>query len=150
MVDIPVDQKTVYYSLPMQMYMAEKIKKPLLQAFQILFEKQSSRLDQLKALKMLWKVSVSLKGLPEPTKGNTWHPNTHHLIDLRDWLIERLNLNQARNSFIRRVMNFVIVLYDFDPPWRFIFDSFKDEAMKKEWKPRGFCDSWTDTYNWWD
>jgi hypothetical protein len=149
-ITIPVNQKTVYYSVAMQMYMSQTIKTPVLLAFDILFNKEASKLDKVKAIRVLWKAFNSLKGLPEPTKENTWHPNTHNLIDLRDWLFERLNFDHRRTTLIRRIMNFVIVLYDFDPPWRWVFDSLKDEALKKEWKARGYYDNWVNTYTWWD
>lgn len=146
---LPMVQKTIYFTIGMQMYMAETIKKPIVEATAILFNPKSSRVQKIKALRMLWKVFEAMKGLPEPTKENTWHPNTHALIDLRDWLFERCSLNVFRMGFVRRIMNFVIVLYDFDPPWRWILDSLKDEALKKEWKPRGFSDTWRNTYTWW-
>ena len=147
---LPLAQKTVYFSLAMQIYMNETIKKPLIQATEVLFSPKASKIDKLKAIRMLWGVLESLKGLPEPTKENTWHPNTHNLIDLRDWLFERCSLNVFRMGFVRRIMNFVIILYDFDPPWRWILDSLKDEALKKEWKPRGFSDTWVASYKvWW-
>ena len=143
-------QKTIYYSLGMQLYMTETIKKPLMQAIENLFAPDASRMRKLKALKLLWDVFEATKGLPPPTKENTWHPNTHHIIDLRDWLFKRCHLNATRMGFIQRIINFVIILYDFDPPWRWIFDSLHEEAMKKDWKPRGFNDTWKDTYGWWE
>ncbi len=142
-------QRTVYFSLAMQLYMTETIKKPLLHAIGVLFSKDSSRIQKAKALKILWDVFEAMKGLPEPTKENTWHPNSHNLIDLRDWLFEHCNLNLLRMGLIRRVINFVIILIDFDPPWRWIFDSLREKAMKMEWKPRGWNDTWKGTYAWW-
>jgi len=141
-------QKTVYFSLPMQMYMNVTIKKPALDAISVLFG-ESSKVDKLKAAKMLWDAFQAIEGLPEPTKENTWHPNTHRLIELRDWLFERCFLGKLRMGFIRRVMNFLIILYDFDPPWRWIFDSVKEQICSQEWKPRGFSDTWKNTYGWW-
>ena len=148
---IPVlsPHKTVFYSIGMQLYMMETIKKPAMQAIAVLFSPEARRFDKLRAAKMLWDVFEALKGLPEPTKENTWHPNTRHLIDLRDWLFERCFLNDLRMGFIRRVINFIIILYDFDPPWRWIFDSLREEAMKKEWLPKGFNDTWKASYAWW-
>jgi len=142
-------QRTVYFSLAMQIYMNETIKKPALKAVSILFDNESSKIQKFKAVKMLWNAFEATKGLPEPTKENTWHPNTHNLIDLRDHLFERCHLNIMRMGFIRRVMDFVIILIDFDPPWRWIFDSVREEAMNMEWKPRGWNDTWKGTYVWW-
>lgn len=146
---ILMPQKTIYFSLGMQMYMTETIKKPLIQGVNVLFNPKSTKLDKIKALRALWKAIDALKGLPEPTKENTWHPNTHNLIDLRDWLFGHCFLGENRMGLIRRIINFVIILYDFDPPWRWIFDSLIGKAMCMEWKPRGFQDTWVDSYNWW-
>ena len=148
-IPIPLPQKTVYYSLPMQIYMAQAIKGPALQAVEVLFSTKANSFDKMKAAKMLWGAFEATKGLPEPTKENTWHSNSHNLIVIRDHLFERCHLNIMRMGFIRRVMNFVIILYDFDPPWRWIFDSVREEATKMEWKPRGFQDTWVGTYDWW-
>ncbi len=147
---LPLPQKTVYYSAPMQIYMSVAIKGPALQAITVLFSPKAGKLDKIKAGKMLWDAFEATKGLPEPTKENTWHPNTHNLIDLRDWLWARCRLAPIRMGFIRRLMNFVIILYDFDPPWRWIFDSVREEAMRLEWKPRGFQDTWVEEHKlWW-
>lgn len=141
--------KTLFFGMGAQMYLTHEVKEPLMQAISILFDAKASRFQKLRAVKTLWDAFESMKGLPEPTKENTWHPNTHNLIDLRDWLFEKCHLNVLRMGFIRRVMNFVIMLYDFDPPWRFIFDSLREEAMGKEWKPKGYEDNWVTTYTWW-
>jgi len=133
----------------MQMYMNTVIKKPALEAVQVIFSDEASRIKKIKAAKTLWDVFQSLQGLPEPTKENTWHPNAHNLIDLREWMFKRCFLGSLRMVFIRRVINFIIILYDFDPPWRWIFDSVKDEALKMKWESRGYCDEWANTYAWW-
>ena len=145
----PIYEKTIYYSLAMQFYITSEIKTPAMQAIEVIFGKET-KFKKLKALKVLWDAFEACKGLPEPTKENTWHPNTHNLIDLRDFLLEHCHLNALRMNFIRRIANFTIILYDFDPPWRFILDSVKDEALKKEWKQRGYEDKWAKTYVWWD
>lgn len=146
---ILMPQKTIYFSLGMQMYMTETIKKPIIQGISVLFHPQASKLDKVKAVRALWKVLEALKGLPEPTKENTWHPNTHNLIDLRDSLFGHCFLGGNRMELIRRIINFVIILYDFDPPWRWIFDSLREGALQMKWKPRGFQDTWVDSYRWW-
>ncbi len=148
---IPIYQKTVYYSLGMQLYMTETIKKPVMRATAIIFDPKCPKWQKLKAMKMLWDAFEAAQGLPEPTKENTWHPNSCNLIDLRDWLFQRCHLDtDTRMNLIRRIMNFVIIIYDFDPPWRWIFDSLREEAMKKDWKPRGFDDTWKESYKWWE
>jgi len=141
------NKKTIFFSLPMQVFMIHNIKTPAMEAVETIFSPDKSKMDKLKATRQLWKVYQAMQKLPEPTLENTWHPNTHNLIRLRDWLFERCFLGKLRMGFIRKVMNFAIILYDFDPPWRWIFDNLKDEALKMEWKPKGYEDDWT--YKWW-
>ena len=145
----PIYTRTIFYGIGAQMLMTHEIKMPVMKSFAILFNSKASKLKKLGALWALWRVFQATKCLPEPTKANTWHPNTRNLIDLRDWLFQRCGLGTLRLHLIRRVMNFCIILYDFDPPWRWIFDSVREEALKKEWKPRGFEDTWVNTYYWW-
>ena len=147
---LPLYEKTIYFSYGLQAYMHEEIKKTVMEAIEILFDSKAPKFRRFKAVKKLWDVFESLKGLPEPTIDRTWHPNTRNLIELRDWFFDRCSLNTLRMGFIRRVMNFVIILYDFDPPWRWILDSVREKSLTKDWKPRGFEDTWSKTYTWWN
>ena len=139
--------KTIYSSLPMQVFMIHNIKKPAMESVEIIFNPDASKIQKLKAARELWKCFNAISKMPEPTLENTWHPNTHNLIKLRNYIFEHCFLGTLRMGFIRRVMNFVIILYDFDPPWRWIMDSFKDGALTMDWKPRGYEDTWK--YDWW-
>lgn len=147
---LPLPHHTVYFSWHVQTYMNTVIKKPALKALDILFDPEQSRVSRLKAAKTLWEVFVAFNGLPEPTKENTWSPNSHNLIDLRDWLFDVCHLEKSRMGLIRRAFNFVIVLYDSDPPWRWIMDSAKDRAFEMNWESRGHGDDWSDGYDWWN
>ncbi len=142
--------QTIFYGIGAQMFMTHRIKTPLMGTAHTLFDKKASLWEKAKALKRLNAAFQAMKLLPEPTKINTWHPNTKNLLDLRDYLFEHCKLNFVRMGFVRRVMNFIIILYDFDPPWRFIFDSLIQKALKMEWKQRGYEDTWTPTYTWWE
>jgi len=141
--DMEDKQKTIYFSLPVQIFISNDIKKPIFETT----ENLSSYLEKLKAIWRLWKIYKSLSKLPEPTKENTWHPNTHNLIDLRDWLLERCFLDELRIRFIHRVINFIIQLFDYDPPWRWIMDSLREKAFEMKWVKRGYQDN--RTYKWW-
>ena len=112
-----VKHLTIFSSLPMQVYMIHNIKKPILEGKKI-------------ALR-------NIDRLPEPTVENTWHPNTHNLLILRDWFfkhwfIKFLCIIPFIKRFLTRSSKFIIILYDFDPPWRWIFDSVKDKALELE------------------
>lgn len=87
--------------------------------------------------------------LPEPTKENTWHPNSHNLIEIRDEFFKHCKLNDERLQFIRVVFNFIIILYDFDPPWRWMIDSVKEEADKKKWEPKEYGHDKRPDWQWW-
>ena len=141
--------QTIYSSLPAQALMIETIKKPILKSMDVLFDAGASKISKLKALSSLWKASEAVTRLPKPTIDNTWHPNSHNLIRIRDWLLGRLNLAKERMSLIERVFNLAIIIYDADPPWRWIMDGGKDEGLKMDWKPRGWGDDWSVGYEWW-
>lgn len=141
--------QTIYSSLPVQSYMIQMVKKPILDSVPIIFAKDATKIRKLRATVELWRALKALAHLPAPTIENTWHPNTHNLIELRDWIVSRIRLSGNRNAFIEILFNLAIIIYDFDPPWRWIMDSVKDKAFKMDWKPRGFGDDWSDGYNWW-
>lgn len=142
-------EDTIYSSIPMQLFMIHSIKKPILDGVRTIFNPKASKIDKLRASRKLWKAIQLISKMPEPTVENTWHPNTHNLIRLRDWFFTRCSLDSQRTGLIKRLMDFVIILYDFDPPWRWIFDSLREEALQMEWKPKGFQDTWVDSYVWW-
>jgi len=136
---------TVYETIPMQLYLQHNIKTPIINAFETLYDRKSSRLAKLKAIRDLWRAFGFMKSLPEPTVGSTGHPNTHNLIRLRDWLKEHLFLDGNRKEFVFRVINFAIIIYDSVPPYRFIGDSLMEEAFKMEWQPKDILeeeDAW--------
>lgn len=147
---ISVKKKTIYSSLPVQVFMIHAIKAPIMEAvYSLFFNPKATFTEKAKALRKLWKAYQAFQKIPEPTKENTWHPNSHNLIDLRDTLFYHLQLGDDRWRVIKSIFNFVIILNDFDPPWRWIMDSVKDMALKMEWKPRGYEDTWSKNYHWW-
>jgi len=70
--------------------------------------------------------------LPEPTIENTWHPNTHNLIQLRTWLFSRWPILR-HFSVTQKLIKFGIIIHAFDQPWRWIMESVGEEAAKLEW-----------------
>lgn len=139
------NQKTIYFSIPVQTFITLNIKQPILEAVRNIFA--SPLWNKLVAIWYLWKAYKAIAYLPEPNLENTWHPNTRNHIYLRDWLFKRCFLDKLRMTFIRRLMNFVIILYDFDPYWRWIIDSVREEIVKLNWEKRGYQDNLT--YKWW-
>ena len=150
------EQSTIYSTIPMQIFMMNSIKSPILESVETLSSSDASKIDKIRAARKLWKAIQLISKMPEPSlkakegeSGYCWHPNSHNLIILRDWLFERCFLTPARMGLIRRLMNFIIILNDFDPPWRWVIDSVKDKALTMEWKSRGYEDVRTETYAWW-
>jgi len=134
-VDLNPAKATVFSTLPLQVFMIHEIKKPLMQSIGILTSSSSSPLDKVKALLALRKVLVAIGKMPEPTKENTWHPNTHNLIDLRDRFFEHCHLDDFRLTFLRAFWKFLIIIYDFDAPWRRMIDAVIEWAFGMDWKP---------------
>lgn len=144
-IDLKPSRKTIYYSIPVQLFMIYNIKKPILEGMETIFNPWAPAATKWKATRQVWKALKAIQKLPEPTIERTWHPNTHNLIKLRDWLFEccfpgwlKIGFIRKPIKFIRGLVNFPIILYDFDPPWRWIIDNFKDEALKMEWLPGNY------------
>jgi len=157
---VVVKYETIYSSLPVQSLVISTIKKPILEAIPVIFNPEASKIEKLKAAVKLWRGLQALSNLPRPTLENTWHPNSHNLIVIRDWVLDCLSvrnkqgiyagLNSTRLGLIDKLFNLVIIIYDFDPPWRWILDSVKDNAFDMSWKPRGYGDDWSEGYHWWN
>ena len=140
---------TVYSTVPMQLFMMHVIKAPIIGSIEAIFNPDTSKIDKLRAASKLWKAFQAISKLPEPTLENTVHPNAHNLIILRDWLFARCLLDKGRLGLIRRLINFTIILIEFDPPWRWILDSLREEAFKMKWQPRGYDRNGETKYDWW-
>ena len=140
---------TVFETVPMQLYMIHTIKTPIVFAIDTIFDPDASKLDKLKAASKLWKAFQAISKMPEPTFENTTHPNAHNLIRLRDWLLGKCNLSLERMGLIRHLINFAIIIVEFDPPWRWIIDSVREESLKLKWEPREYNRSGQVKYIWW-
>ena len=141
---------TIYDPLPVQMLLIENVKKPLLEGVSAIFDPNVSKVNKLRGARKIWRALQNLSDLPEPTIDEIWHPNCHNLIKIRDWVLSQLTLGDIRMDFIRNIFNLIIILYDFDCPWRWIMDTVKDKGLELEWKPRGYGDDWQDGYDWWE
>lgn len=118
---------TPFASFPLQTLMITKIKRPLLKL-----------------------VAMFGDHFPEPTKENTWHPNSHHLIDLRDEFFRHCFIpNEERIKLLRIIFNFVIVIYDYDRPYRMMMDWCKEQLDRKQWAPRESEQPTKCNFNWW-
>lgn len=73
--------------------------------------------------------------MPEPTRENTRHPNTHLLCDLREEFFRHEN-NKNRHKILRGVWNFLIVLYDYDAYYSDRIDWALEQWSRMDWQPR--------------
>ena len=111
-------QMTVFGSLNVQTFIVHAIKAPMIFAF------KHSRI-----LKLIDKV------LPEPTVENTWHPNTHRLLAIREDFFRHCNLTPERIHLLRVVSKFVIIIHDYDTPYRAMINWCVQELFKSGWEP---------------
>ncbi len=123
-------QRGIYGQLPYQVFMIHAIKAPMLESIAALLSPESGNGNKLKALIALRKVIKNLDKFPEPTIENTWHPNSHRLIELRDEFFERYRRFPFRH-LIQKGIKFGIIIYDYDRPYRDMGDWAKAELDKK-------------------
>jgi len=148
-VDIKPNKNTIYSALPMQVYMIHAVKMPLIEGVNTFLDPGANKLQKVRALRLVYKAIKAMAKLPEPTVESVWHPNTHKLIVLRDWFFERCFLGGARLSFVRTLFNFVIILYDFDPPWRWMIDSVIEKFRIMPWEDKNYGHKETPNWAWW-
>ncbi len=95
-------------------------------------------IDKVKAPIMKALIVLANRLKIEPTKQNTFHPNTHVLIDIWDKFFQTVEL--SREPLFRAVSKIVISEYEHDPYYRDRINIFLEllvEAMLKgNWKPR--------------
>lgn len=135
-------RQTVYASLPYQTFMVHAIKKPALEYLMTLISPEAKAGDRVKALFRLRKVAELFGSkFPEPVDGihpetglpYIWHPNSRLLIKTRDEFFTHCKIGGAREQFIRLAINFLIILYDYDPPYRMMIDWWAVRLIK-DWK----------------
>jgi hypothetical protein len=120
-------RQTIFTSSPYQKFMIHGIKAPLLTLINLFADK-----------------------FPEPTKENTWHPNSHTMIDIRDEFFRHCHLDKRRNSVLRAVINFVIVMYDYDPPYRMMIDWWAKNLEFQNWRHDIDIKVIDYKWDWWD
>jgi len=139
------ERVTVYTSLPYQTFMVHAIKKPAVEAITTILSPDTSSVEKVKALLKLRKALGDFeRNFPEPSStigdpGYCWHPNSHILISIRDEFFTHCRLDKSndpcnRNGIIRVVINFLIVIYDYDPPYRMMIDWWAKKLDIKNWR----------------
>jgi len=73
--------------------------------------------------------------LPDPTKENTYHPNTHRLIELEE-LFFSYDTNPSKRRLLKAVWKLLIIENEHDPYYRDRFNWGVEKIVNGEWKPR--------------
>lgn len=84
--------------------------------------------------------------IPEPTKENLRHKNSHTLLDIRDEFLSK-DLAVEDDKLFRGFFNQLIVVYDFDIFWRERFDRFVKLVKETDWEL--FEGKEEPRYQWW-
>lgn len=73
--------------------------------------------------------------LPEPTLENTYHPNSHKLIKIRDRFMEYED-NNFKIKLFKAAFNLLIIEYEHDEYYRDRFDWIVEVLREIKWRPR--------------
>ena len=107
---------TIFNTGPVNRFFVESVKRPLIVLLGLLAD-----------------------NLPEPTKENTYYPNTKVIIELRDEFFSLEN-NPGRHKAFKAIWNFVIILYDYDRYYRHRIDWLIERIVRLVnlglWQPR--------------
>lgn len=127
-------KRQTVYTVEYQTYFVNYIKEPIFENLAIVVSPVSSRAEKFKALIHIRRISEDFtRNIPEPTKENTWHPNSHRLIEWRDEFFRHCYLEHVRLRYLRLIINFVIIIYDYDPPYRMMIDWWAKQMKIQNW-----------------
>jgi hypothetical protein len=134
---------TVYSSLPYQTFMVHAIKAPVVEGVFTIFSPTANKAQKTQAMLKAYRGLKAFEDkFPEPQHGNepttglpyAWHPNSHALIDLRDEFFKHCHLNDGRCRLLRTFINAVIIIYDYDPPYRMMIDWWAQQLNIQNWR----------------
>ena len=95
------------------------------------------------------KITRAIEGIPNPTKENTYCPNTYILIDAEDWYFKHFFHEPERARFMRAIFKFIIILYHYDLPWRLKIDEVFKYIKNQNWVTPVYSDEIKDVWRWW-
>lgn len=136
------NRRTIYSCSDCHICMVKLVKKPMLEAIDKLASGEGGIKDKVKVLLSLRQVLKDFNRIPEPREGiheatglpYVWHPNSITLIRLRDEFFTHPRLAESRLSLMRTFINFVIILYDYDPPYRMMIDWWAAQLQIQNWR----------------
>lgn len=128
-------QMTIFGRDDVQKTIIFRVKAPLVKAMNLLSRGRLHLSEVIFILRTLWAVKRIIdKELPDPTQDNTWHPNTRILLDLQDYILGHVRLTPDRVNLLRVVSKFIIIVYDFDTPYRQMIDRCVERLKQSDWK----------------
>uniref|UniRef100_A0A6M3XM04 Uncharacterized protein n=1 Tax=viral metagenome TaxID=1070528 RepID=A0A6M3XM04_9ZZZZ len=139
---------TIYDTVPMQMFFITSIKTPFEEGILTLTSKDANKIEKFKAARKLYGALKAIEAIPEPTKENTTCPNTHIIIDAREWYFSHFYHEQDRARLMRQIFNFVIILYHYDLPWRLKIDKVFEFIQTQPWILPDYIDKLKDIWTW--
>jgi len=127
-------QMTIFGRSDIQAMIVHDIKLPLVRAVNRLIT-TPTLYQFIFAVRVLWTVyRLVANKLPEPTKANTWHPNTHRLIDVRDYALAHIRLTAPKKRFLSVVSKFIIMVHDYDTPYRPMISKCVELLIASGWE----------------
>ena len=104
----------------------------------ILKDQRQYFIDKVKA-SLMKAIIILARRYPEPTKQNTFHPNSHVWIDILGKFLE-MEDNPSRERLFEGARNVWVGEHETDPYYRdreqVIFELWLEEVLKGNWKPR--------------
>jgi hypothetical protein len=132
-------RQTVYTSLPYQTFMVHAIKAPMLENLMAIISPEATTQDRVKAMLRIRKIlelfndkfpEPQIEIHPETGLPYVWHPNSELLIKYRDEFFTHCHLGGMREKFLRMGINFLIIIYDYDPPYRMMIDWWAERLIQ--------------------
>jgi hypothetical protein len=136
-------RQTIFSSYEMQQLMINEIKQPMVESIVSILSPGTSNVDKVKALlKARRALKTFSEKFPEPQEGihlesglpYVWNPNSIRLIHIRDEFFKHCKLSKSRTDFMRTGINFLIVIYDYDPPYRMMIDWWAKQLEIRNWE----------------
>lgn len=129
-IDLGGNKRSIYSSVAYQLFLMFQVKKPLMDSLEMIF--RVCLHGKRKEIQKFRKALRAIDKLPEPAAGNTRQANTGNILYLRSWLYRRL-MGKVIKRLAGRLIKLGIIIYDFDPPWRWVMDNLKDRALEMDW-----------------
>ncbi len=129
-------QMTIFGRSDVQSLMVHSVNASLVEAGNLLAAGHLRISNIVRIIRLLWLVKRILANeIPEPTKENTWNPNTRVLIDIQDYIFDHIKLTKDRTNTLRVISKYIIYIYDYATPYRRMIDRCVMMLKASDWQP---------------